>query len=99
MTTHIDSFDMSLGKGAVWRYVIDGGSGANMRVGIIQAVWDQVSSGDVEYLPDEHSDDIGDTSAVELSVEKVTTTIGLRVVSSGGDFDIYVVRTIIGASF
>jgi hypothetical protein len=99
-TTTIDSFDMSLGKGAVWRYVIDDGSRTNMRVGIIQAVWDNAAGGSIEYMPDEHSDDIGTTfGVVSFAVDKSASTIRLRATSTGGTWDIHVVRTIIGASY
>ena len=98
-TATIDSLDMSLGKGAVWRYVIDDGARTNMRKGIIQAVWDQAAGGNVEYLPDEHSDDIGSTSPISLIVDKAATVVRLRATSLSGTWTVYVVRTIIGASF
>lgn len=99
-TETIDSIDMTLGQGAVWRYVIDGGSRTNMRVGIIQAVWDQAAGGSVVMMPDQHSDDIGTTiGVISFAVEKAATVVRLRATSTGGDFDIYVVRTIMGATF
>ena len=98
-TASMDSFDMTLGRGAIWRYVIDGSSGTNMRVGIIQAVWDQVSDGGIEYIPDEHSDDIGDTSAVSFAVDKSGTTVRLRATSTGGTFNFYGVRSMIGVFY
>ena len=97
-TETVDSFDMTLSRGAIWRYVIDGGSGANMRVGIIQGCWDQAAGGSVEMTPDEHSDDIGTTiGVVTFAIEKAATIVRLRAASTGGDFTIYIVRTLIGA--
>jgi hypothetical protein len=98
VTDTIDSFDMALGKGAVWQYVIDDGSRTNMRVGYMQAVWDQAAGSVVKILPDRYSDDIGDTSAVSFTVDKTATTIRLRATSTSGTWNIYVVKTIIGAS-
>ncbi len=100
VTETLDAFPMDIGKGAVWRYVIDDGSRTNMRVGILQAVWDQAAGGSVEMMPDEHSPDIGTTlGVVTFTVDKAATTVRLRATSTAGSWVISVVRTIIGATY
>lgn len=99
-TEIIDSLNMALGRGAVWRYVIDDGSRTNMRVGVIQAVWDQAAGGNIKMMPDDHSDDIGTTlGVITFAVTKAATIVRLQATSTGGDWTIYFVRTILGASF
>ena len=100
VTETVDSFDMTVGKGAIWRYVVDDGSRTNMRVGIIQAVWDQAAGGSVTMMPDEHSDDIGATlGLVTFTADKAATVVRLRAISTAGTWAVSVVRTIIGATF
>lgn len=100
-TETIDSLSMDMGQGAVWKYVItdDDTNPANMRVGIIQAGWDQAAGGNVTMMPDHSSPDIGTTiGVVSFTVEKAATVVRLRATSTGGTWKVYVVRTIIGAS-
>jgi hypothetical protein len=92
---------MALGHGAVWRYVIvdDDTNPANIRVGIIQAAWDQAAGGNVIMMPDHSTPDIGTTiGIVSFSVSKAATTVRLRATSTSGDWEVHVVRTIIGAN-
>ena len=100
-TVTIDSLDMTLGQGAVWKYVITDtdGSRTNMRIGIIQAVWDQAAGGNVEMMADHSSPDIGTTiGIVSFSMDKAATVVRLRATSTAGNWTVHVVRTILGAS-
>lgn len=95
-TATVDSFGDTTGYGAVWRYVVDNGSGTNMRVGIITAVWDDVSDSSPEMSADMSSADIGDTSGVSFAVDKSATTVRLRITVTSDDWSFYAVRTLIG---
>lgn len=89
-TDTIDSFTRTDGFGAVWQVVVR--DGTNFRISTVRAIWNQ--SGTVSY--DETSTtDIGDTSAVTLSVADDTSNIDLNAVASSGTWTIEVVRTLI----
>lgn len=98
-TDTIDRLDMALGQGCIWRYVITNADRSSMRGGGIQAVWDQAAGGNVSMVPDKSTPDIGTTiGVISFGVNKAATTVRLRATSTGGDWTIYTVRTIIGAA-
>lgn len=97
-TVVVDSFDDIDGKGAVWHYVIDKGSGANRRVGKFGAVWDVVSGSSPVMLPDEFSDDIGSTLGhVTFSIDKSASTVRVKMTVDSDDWSFFAVRTLIGS--
>ena len=96
-TETMDTFDQSLGKGAVWDYIIDDGAGTNMRVGRISAVWDQAAGSTPIILPGYDSDDIGVTlGIVSFSVDKSADQVRLRCTTTSGSWTISGSRQIIG---
>lgn len=98
-TEDIDSFDDSLAKAVEWRYVVTDATGANMRIGVIRAVFDEVADSSPVMMPDEHSEDIGTTlGVVTFGVVKAANTVKLQATVTSDNWQIYVVRTLIGAS-
>jgi hypothetical protein len=98
-TVTVDSFADTEGSGAIWKYVINKGSGANMRTGIIQATWNSVSGSTPAIFPDEYSDDIGIThGVVSFTVDKSGNTVRLRMTVTSDDWSFSANRTLIGES-
>lgn len=97
-TTTVDSFGDTTAYGVIWRFVIDNGSGANMRIGVIQAVWDTTPDSTPVATAEVSSSDIGDTSGVSFAVDKSGTTIRLRITVGSDDWTFYGLRTLIGAT-
>lgn len=98
-TAAVDSFADTLGHGAEWIYTVDNGSGTNMRTGIIMAVWDTDSNGNIEMWPDQSSPDIGTTiGVITFDAVKVGNTVELWATASSDGWTVDVVRTLIGAS-
>ncbi|NQU02856.1 MAG: hypothetical protein HQ589_01740 [Syntrophaceae bacterium] len=98
-TVTVDSFGDTEGKGVIWQYVIDKGSGTNMRVGIIKSVWDTVADSSPVMMPDEFSSDIGTTlGVVSFAVDKSSNTVRLRATVTSDDWAFYAVRTFLGIS-
>ena len=95
-TTVVDSFLDTAGRAVVWNYVIDKGSGSNMRSGRIQACWDKAADSSPVNTPDESTGDIGDTSGVSFSVDKSTNTVNLKCTVTSDDWLVSVERTLIG---
>ena len=94
----VDSFTDTAAKAVEWRYVIDKGSGTNMRTGKIGAVFNTVSDSVPVIIPDEGSPDIGTTwGIVTLSVDKTGNSVRLRATVTSDGWTIDVVRTLIGA--
>jgi len=99
-TETIDSFDMTLGHGAVWWYTLTDAARTNRRAGVIQACWDQAAGGQVTMMPDEHGPDTGTTlGVVSFTVDKAATTIRFRAASLSGTWNVYRVRRILGATY
>lgn len=97
--TTVDSFGDTEGKGATWDYIIDKGSGANMRVGKISAVWDGVSGSTPAPIPDRHSEDIGNTlGIVTFTVDKSGNTVRLRMTVTSDGWSFNCIRTLIGVN-
>jgi hypothetical protein len=96
-TTVVDEFGDTEGKGAIWRYVIDKGSGTNMRAGILKSVWDLVADSTPVQPSDEFGDDIGSTiGIVTFSIDKSASTVRLKMTTTSDDWMFYAVRTLIG---
>ena len=96
-TVVVDSFGDTEGRGAIWRYVIDKGSGTNMRIGVLRSVWDLVADSSPTPVIDEFSEDIGSTlGIVSFSIDKSSTTVRLKMIVTSDDWSFYAVRTLIG---
>lgn len=93
-TESVDQFSDDLSGGCRWDYIINNGSGTNMRAGSIIAVWDGVSGSSPVYT-EYTTGDIGDTSGVSLEVDKLTNTIRLRVIVTTDDWVIRAQRYLI----
>lgn len=85
LTSVIDSFDQSVAAGAIWEIVIRDATLANMRSGWIGATWDQVDDSSPQTTLESSTSDIGDTSAVSITVDKSGSTVRLLYTSTGGD--------------
>lgn len=78
----ISSFSISYGSGASINYVVD--DGTNMRMGTMLVVWDGTN---VRYS--EHStDDIGDTSGIELFASMDTAEVLINATIAFGTWDV-----------
>ena len=95
-TATVDSFGDTEGRAVEWRYTVDKGSGANMRTGVIRAVFDTVSDSTPVMMPDKHSDDIG-TVSITFSADKSGNSVRLRAAVSSDGWRVEVVRMLIGA--
>lgn len=85
-TTTVDTFAISLGSGCVWQYSITDGT-ANQRTGTIEATW--LPSGlSVAFGGDISTLQIGDTSAVQLSIDISGGNVRLRVTATGTTFTV-----------
>ena len=95
-TETVDSFADDLAFGAVWHYVLDNGSRANMRAGTIVACWDTVADSTPKYR-ESATADIGTTlGVVSFSVDKSTNTVRLRCTTTSDDWSCYVSRKLLG---
>ena len=90
-TVAIDSFTDTVSKAIRWDYVIDNGTGTNMRCGSIMAVWDETSNSTPSYS-ETCTSDIGNTSPVTFEVNKNINTVGLMVTSTSTDWSVRVRR-------
>lgn len=76
-TEVVDSFADTTGNGGCrWDYVVNNGSGTNMRMGTVQAVWDQVAGSTPQYR-ETSTGDIGSTAGVAFTVDKSGNTVRL----------------------
>ena len=80
----VDSFSDTLCTGVYWYYVVS--KGTNFRSGQISACW---NPGTTEIRQREmHTDDIGDTSDVVLSVDRSGATVRLIATVASSDWSV-----------
>lgn len=73
-----DSFSIGTTYGAIWHYVIR--SGGNQRTGILTGAW--LSDGSLVSYSEDSTEDLGDTTPIELSVDFNSGSIRLRATTS-----------------
>ncbi|OQY25622.1 MAG: hypothetical protein B6244_14845 [Candidatus Cloacimonetes bacterium 4572_55] len=95
--TTVDSFGDTEARAVEWRYTVDKGNGANMRTGVIRAVWDTASDSTPVMTPDEYSGSIG-TVAITFSVDKSGNSVRLRATVASDGWRVDVIRMFIGAA-
>jgi len=92
----IDSFADTEARAARWHYTVDKGDGANMRTGVIGAVWNTVADSVPVPLPDKYSDPIG-TVGITFSIDKSGNSVRLRATVASDGWRVDVTRLLIGA--
>jgi hypothetical protein len=86
----VDSFADTDGNSVVWSYLVKSNAGTNLRAGTVIAVWDPTGN-TVEYT-DTSTDDIGDTSGVDLSVDITSDNVRLMCSTTSDNWSVYVQR-------
>ena len=90
-TEDVDTFSDTLGDACVFHYVVK--KGANLRAGSITVCWD--SSGDAVEYNETCTEDIGDTSDLEFSIDIDTNLVRLRAVAGSDSWIVRVIRNLI----
>ena len=93
--TIIDDFEDSEGISAYWLYAV-AKNGVGLRAGIIIADWDSVSGSVPSFHDGVSTNDIGDTSGVVFTVNKLLHTVRLQIAAPSDGWSVYMRRMLLG---
>ena len=93
--TIIDSFEDSEGMSAYWMYAVSK-SGVGLRAGIIIADWDAVPGSTPSFHDGVSTQDIGDTSGVIFTVNKLLHSVRIQVTVPSDGWSVYMRRMLLG---
>ncbi len=90
-TEDVDTFADTTADGVIWHFLVK--NGANLRVGLVYACWD--ATGDTIQYAESTTQDVGDTSALSLSVDIDSNNVRLRATATSDNWSVKVVRNLI----
>jgi hypothetical protein len=90
-TETIDTFADTIGEAAVWDYVVK--KAGNLRAGNLVACWD--SNADTVEYAETHTNDIGSTTDVELSVDINSDNVRLLATVASDNWKCKVIRRLL----